>query len=73
MFSSCDVKEDEYRTIFHKVQLSKRIRFPQHYKRFEMKTFAFINPHSQELLRHPVSMALGLRGLCAGCRQAVVY
>ncbi|XP_048838067.1 uncharacterized protein LOC125712248 [Brienomyrus brachyistius] len=50
----CDVKEDEYRTVFHKVQRSKRIRFPQHYKRFEMKTFAFISPHSQELLQHPI-------------------
>ncbi|KPP77164.1 hypothetical protein Z043_103433, partial [Scleropages formosus] len=50
----CEVDEDEYKTVFHKVELSSRIRFPQHYKHFEMRTFAFVNSNSRELLNHSI-------------------
>ncbi|KAL4647539.1 hypothetical protein GN956_G8685 [Arapaima gigas] len=50
----CEVTKDKYKTVFHKVELSNRIKYPQHYKRFEVKTFTFVNPDSRELLTQPI-------------------
>ncbi|KAJ8399474.1 hypothetical protein AAFF_G00411860 [Aldrovandia affinis] len=50
----CEVKEDEYSTIFHKVLSRSRTLLPQHYKHFEVKTFAFVEPQLRELLNRPI-------------------
>ncbi|NWW11017.1 ZP2 protein, partial [Oreocharis arfaki] len=38
----CENNKDSYRTAFHKVNYSLRVKFPQHLKRFEVRMFAFV-------------------------------
>ncbi|NXB22492.1 ZP2 protein, partial [Rhagologus leucostigma] len=38
----CENNKDSYRTVFHKVNYSLRVKFPQHLKRFEVRMFAFV-------------------------------
>ncbi|XP_069038563.1 uncharacterized protein [Lepisosteus oculatus] len=52
---SCELKGDEYQTVFHRVRRSGRVRFPRHHKRLEVKTFAFVGPSSRQLLKQQIS------------------
>ncbi|NWW22017.1 ZP2 protein, partial [Falcunculus frontatus] len=38
----CENNKDSYRTVFHKVNYSLRVKFPQHLKRFEVRMFTFV-------------------------------
>ncbi|NXC47787.1 ZP2 protein, partial [Penelope pileata] len=40
--NGCENSEDSYRTVFHKVNYSHRVKFPQHLKRFEVTMFTFV-------------------------------
>ncbi|NXV46474.1 ZP2 protein, partial [Uria aalge] len=42
LINGCANSEDSYRTVFHKVNYSSRVKFPQHLKRFEVRMFTFI-------------------------------
>ncbi|NXY40595.1 ZP2 protein, partial [Ceuthmochares aereus] len=42
IINGCGNSEDSYRTIFHKVNYSPRVKLPQHLKRFEVRMFAFL-------------------------------
>ncbi|NXX19523.1 ZP2 protein, partial [Podargus strigoides] len=42
LINGCENSEDSYRTVFHKVNHSLRVKFPQHLKRFEVRMFTFI-------------------------------
>ncbi|NXC81385.1 ZP2 protein, partial [Cercotrichas coryphoeus] len=38
----CENNKDSYRTVFHTVDYSLRVKFPQHFKRFEVRMFTFV-------------------------------
>ncbi|NXM85182.1 ZP2 protein, partial [Oenanthe oenanthe] len=38
----CENNKDSYRTVFHNVDYSFRVKFPQHFKRFEVRMFTFV-------------------------------
>ncbi|NXR26958.1 ZP2 protein, partial [Cinclus mexicanus] len=38
----CENNKDSHRTVFHKVDYSLRVKFPQHLKRFEVRMFTFV-------------------------------
>ncbi|XP_074789607.1 uncharacterized protein LOC141974164 [Athene noctua] len=40
--NGCENHEDSYRTVFHEVNYSLRVKFPQHLKRFEVRMFTFV-------------------------------
>ncbi|KAM6279768.1 uncharacterized protein LJ264_002168 [Porphyrio hochstetteri] len=42
LINGCENSEDSYRTIFHEVNYSLRVKLPQHLKRFEVKMFTFV-------------------------------
>ncbi|NWI32196.1 ZP2 protein, partial [Sula dactylatra] len=42
LINGCENNEDSYRTVFHEVNYSLRIKFPQHLKRFEVRMFTFV-------------------------------
>ncbi|NXM47442.1 ZP2 protein, partial [Gymnorhina tibicen] len=42
LIHGCENNKDSYRTVFHKVNYSLRVKFPQHLKRFELRMFAFV-------------------------------
>ncbi|NXN93710.1 ZP2 protein, partial [Rhinopomastus cyanomelas] len=42
LVNGCENSEDSYRTVFHKVNYSLRVKFPQHLKRFEVSMFTFV-------------------------------
>ncbi|NXU21571.1 ZP2 protein, partial [Pardalotus punctatus] len=42
LIRGCENNQDSYRTVFHKVNYSPRVRFPQHLKRFEVRMFTFV-------------------------------
>ncbi|NWZ44562.1 ZP2 protein, partial [Brachypodius atriceps] len=42
----CENNKDSYRTVFHKVNYSLRVKFPQHLKRFEVRMFSFVQDTS---------------------------
>ncbi|NXT85515.1 ZP2 protein, partial [Zapornia atra] len=42
LISGCENSEDSYRTVFHEVNYSLRVKLPQHLKRFEVKMFTFV-------------------------------
>nr|XP_009935723.1 PREDICTED: zona pellucida sperm-binding protein 2-like [Opisthocomus hoazin] len=42
LINGCENSEDSYRTVFHEVNYSLRVKFPQHVKRFEVRMFTFV-------------------------------
>ncbi|NWX57840.1 ZP2 protein, partial [Promerops cafer] len=42
LIHGCENNKDSYRTVFHKVNYSLRVKFPQHLKRFEVRMFTFV-------------------------------
>ncbi|NWW83862.1 ZP2 protein, partial [Rhynochetos jubatus] len=40
--NGCENSQDSYRTVFHEVNYSLRVKFPQHLKRFEVRMFTFV-------------------------------
>ncbi|NXD26891.1 ZP2 protein, partial [Spelaeornis formosus] len=42
LIHGCESNKDSYRTIFHKVNYSLRVKFPQHFKRFEVRMLSFV-------------------------------
>ncbi|NWR48255.1 ZP2 protein, partial [Regulus satrapa] len=42
LIHGCENNKDSYRTVFHKVNYSLRVKFPQHFKRFEVRMFTFV-------------------------------
>ncbi|KFV97849.1 Zona pellucida sperm-binding protein 2, partial [Eurypyga helias] len=42
LINGCENSQDSYRTVFHEVNYSLRVRFPQHLKRFEVRMFTFV-------------------------------
>ncbi|NWI40931.1 ZP2 protein, partial [Picathartes gymnocephalus] len=42
LMHGCENNKDSYRTVFHKVNYSLRVKFPQHLKRFEVRMFTFV-------------------------------
>ncbi|NWS55624.1 ZP2 protein, partial [Chunga burmeisteri] len=42
LINGCENSKDSYRTVFHKVNYSLRVKFPQHLKRFEVRMFTFV-------------------------------
>ncbi|NXL81275.1 ZP2 protein, partial [Leptocoma aspasia] len=42
LIHGCENNKGSYRTVFHKVDYSLRVKFPQHLKRFEVKMFTFV-------------------------------
>ncbi|NWH98334.1 ZP2 protein, partial [Tichodroma muraria] len=42
LIHGCENNKDSYRTVFHKVSYSLRVKFPQHLKRFEVRMFTFV-------------------------------
>ncbi|NXH89376.1 ZP2 protein, partial [Edolisoma coerulescens] len=42
LIHGCEKNKDSYRTVFHKVNYSLRVKFPQHLKRFEVRMFTFV-------------------------------
>ncbi|NXF93269.1 ZP2 protein, partial [Eubucco bourcierii] len=42
LLNGCENSEDSYKTVFHEVNYSLRVKFPQHLKRFEVRMFTFV-------------------------------
>ncbi|NXJ80280.1 ZP2 protein, partial [Trogon melanurus] len=42
LINGCENSEDSYTTVFHEVNCSLRVKFPQHLKRFEVRMFTFV-------------------------------
>ncbi|NWY33010.1 ZP2 protein, partial [Pheucticus melanocephalus] len=42
LIHGCENNKDSYRTVFHEVNYSPRVKFPQHLKRFEVRMFTFV-------------------------------
>ncbi|XP_071403892.1 uncharacterized protein [Pithys albifrons albifrons] len=42
LINGCENSEDSYKTVFHEVNYSLRVEFPQHLKRFEVRMFTFV-------------------------------
>ncbi|NXC64868.1 ZP2 protein, partial [Aleadryas rufinucha] len=42
LINGCENNKESYRTVFHKVNYSLRVKFPQHLKRFEVRMFTFV-------------------------------
>ncbi|NXF05776.1 ZP2 protein, partial [Smithornis capensis] len=42
IINGCENSKDSYRTVFHEVNYSLRVEFPQHLKRFEVRMFTFV-------------------------------
>ncbi|NXM73255.1 ZP2 protein, partial [Serilophus lunatus] len=42
IINGCENNKDSYRTVFHEVNNSLRVEFPQHLKRFEVRMFTFV-------------------------------
>ncbi|NWI56188.1 ZP2 protein, partial [Calyptomena viridis] len=42
IINGCENSKDSYRTVFHEVNYSLRVEFPQHIKRFEVRMFSFV-------------------------------
>lgn len=42
LINGCERSEDSYRTVFLEVSYSRRVKFPQHLKRFEVTVFTFV-------------------------------
>ncbi|KFP69980.1 Zona pellucida sperm-binding protein 2, partial [Acanthisitta chloris] len=42
LINGCESSQESYRTVFHEVNYSLRVKFPQHLKRFEVRMFTFL-------------------------------
>ncbi|XP_072711722.1 uncharacterized protein [Ciconia boyciana] len=42
LINGCENSKDSYRTVYHEVNNSLRVKFPQHLKRFEVRMFTFV-------------------------------
>ncbi|NWI91730.1 ZP2 protein, partial [Pitta sordida] len=42
LINGCENSQDSYKTVFHDVNYSLRVAFPQHLKRFEVRMFTFV-------------------------------
>ncbi|NXC15259.1 ZP2 protein, partial [Corythaeola cristata] len=42
LINGCVNSEDSYRTVFHEVNYSRRVKLPQHLKRLEVRMFTFV-------------------------------
>ncbi|NXT51374.1 ZP2 protein, partial [Pluvianellus socialis] len=42
LINGCENSEDSYKTVFHEVNYSSRVKFLQHLKRFEVRMFTFV-------------------------------
>ncbi|NWR22984.1 ZP2 protein, partial [Emberiza fucata] len=42
LIHGCENNKDSYRSVFHEVNYSPRVKFPQHLKRFEVRMFTFV-------------------------------
>ncbi|NXY91590.1 ZP2 protein, partial [Alcedo cyanopectus] len=42
LINGCENSADSYRTVFHEVSYSLRVKLPQHLKRFEVRMFTFV-------------------------------
>ncbi|XP_075353265.1 uncharacterized protein LOC142407528 [Mycteria americana] len=42
LINGCENSKDSYRTVYHEVNNSLRVKFPQHVKRFEVRMFTFV-------------------------------
>ncbi|NXG59192.1 ZP2 protein, partial [Hemiprocne comata] len=42
LINGCENSKDSYSTVFHEVNYSLRVKFPQHLKRFEVRMFTFV-------------------------------
>ncbi|XP_048450494.1 LOW QUALITY PROTEIN: zona pellucida sperm-binding protein 4-like, partial [Rhincodon typus] len=50
LVDGCPYEGDDYLTILHPVDASSGLQFPTHHKRFEMKTFVFLDGVSEQPL-----------------------
>ncbi|XP_048453081.1 zona pellucida protein AX 1, partial [Rhincodon typus] len=66
IINSCENKADLYRTTFHPVTKNERVKYPAHFKRFEVQMFTFTwgNNHTKEQVYFHCSVAL--------CRKELV-
>ncbi|NXY31447.1 ZP2 protein, partial [Pomatorhinus ruficollis] len=46
LIHGCENNKDSYRAVFHQVNYSLRVKFPQHFKRFEVRMFSFVQDTS---------------------------
>ncbi|NXB71988.1 ZP2 protein, partial [Donacobius atricapilla] len=46
LIHGCESNTDSYRTVFHEVNYSLRVKFPQHLKRFEVRMLTFVQDTS---------------------------
>uniref|UniRef100_A0A8C4T7V7 Uncharacterized LOC114644859 n=2 Tax=Erpetoichthys calabaricus TaxID=27687 RepID=A0A8C4T7V7_ERPCA len=51
---SCEFKQDKYKMEFHPVRPNSRVKFPKHYKRFEVKMFSFAEAETKKLLDNQI-------------------
>ncbi|KAK2533887.1 Zpax [Columba guinea] len=58
LINGCENSRDSYRTVFHEVDYSLRVKFPQHLKRFEVIMFTFVQ--GTTLLQEQVRCLHGL-------------
>ncbi|XP_059501740.1 uncharacterized protein LOC132209575 [Stegostoma tigrinum] len=60
IINSCENKADLYRTTFHPVTKNERVKYPAHFKRFEVQMFAFTqgNNYTKEQVYFHCSVAL---------------
>ncbi|XP_043543362.1 uncharacterized protein LOC122548593 [Chiloscyllium plagiosum] len=59
IINSCENKADLYRTTFHPVAESERVKYPAHFKRFEVQMFTFtLGNYTEEQVYFHCSVAL---------------
>ncbi|KAK4824109.1 hypothetical protein QYF61_010629 [Mycteria americana] len=58
LINGCENSKDSYRTVYHEVNNSLRVKFPQHVKRFEVRMFTFVQ--GTTLLQEQVRCLCGL-------------
>uniref|UniRef100_H3ASC4 Zona pellucida sperm-binding protein 4 n=1 Tax=Latimeria chalumnae TaxID=7897 RepID=H3ASC4_LATCH len=66
LVDGCPFTGDNYQTVLHKVSSASRLQFPSHHKRFEVKTFVFMD----ELGTHPLSGEVYIHCSAAVCRPS---
>ncbi|MCY5962009.1 zona pellucida domain-containing protein, partial [Salmonella enterica subsp. enterica serovar 1,4,[5],12:i:-] len=54
LMDGCPYEGDDYQTLLHPVDVFSGITFPTHHKRFEVKTFVFLDEESEQPLSEQV-------------------